>query len=98
MYLCFPVFLMLLLSTTLVAFQYFSSFAVFSSGGACAGTPEDEHNDRPSCSIHTLQYFSSCFLVFLPKLVYDEESDHSNKAVRKTPEIESGHKVSEEVK
>ena len=29
---------------------------------------------------------------------YDEESDHSNKAVRKTPEIESGHKVSEEVK
>ena len=52
MYLCFPVFLMLLLSTTLVAFQYFSSFAVFSSGGACAGTPEDEHNDRPSCSIH----------------------------------------------
>ena len=28
----------------------------------------------------------------------DEESDHSNKAVRKTPEIESGHKVSEEVK
>ena len=30
--------------------------------------------------------------------VYDEESDHSNKAVRKTPEIESGHKVSEEVK
>ena len=32
------------------------------------------------------------------KLTYDEESDHSNKAVRKTPEIESGHKVSEEVK
>ena len=31
-------------------------------------------------------------------LEYDEESDHSNKAVRKTPEIESGHKVSEEVK
>ena len=31
-------------------------------------------------------------------LTYDEESDHSNKAVRKTPEIESGHKVSEEVK
>ena len=31
-------------------------------------------------------------------LWYDEESDHSNKAVRKTPEIESGHKVSEEVK
>ena len=31
-------------------------------------------------------------------LLYDEESDHSNKAVRKTPEIESGHKVSEEVK
>ena len=31
-------------------------------------------------------------------LHYDEESDHSNKAVRKTPEIESGHKVSEEVK
>ena len=31
-------------------------------------------------------------------LMYDEESDHSNKAVRKTPEIESGHKVSEEVK
>ena len=30
--------------------------------------------------------------------LYDEESDHSNKAVRKTPEIESGHKVSEEVK
>ena len=30
--------------------------------------------------------------------IYDEESDHSNKAVRKTPEIESGHKVSEEVK
>ena len=29
---------------------------------------------------------------------YDEESDHSNKAVRKTPEIESGLKVSEEVK
>ena len=29
---------------------------------------------------------------------YDEESDHSNKAVRKTPEIESGHKVAEEVK
>ena len=29
---------------------------------------------------------------------YDEESDHSNKAVQKTPEIESGHKVSEEVK
>ena len=24
---------------------------------------------------------------------YDEESDHSNKAVRKTPEIESGRKV-----
>ena len=34
------------------------------------------------------------FVLFL----YDEESDHSNKAVRKTPEIESGHKVSEEVK
>ena len=35
----------------------------------------------------------------LPDLLqYDEESDHSNKAVRKTPEIESGHKVSEEVK
>ena len=33
-----------------------------------------------------------------PVLKYDEESDHSNKAVRKTPEIESGHKVSEEVK
>ena len=32
------------------------------------------------------------------KYNYDEESDHSNKAVRKTPEIESGHKVSEEVK
>ena len=32
------------------------------------------------------------------KFVYDEESDHSNKAVRKTPEIESGHKVLEEVK
>ena len=31
-------------------------------------------------------------------VLYDEESDHSNKAVRKTPEIESGHKVSEEVK
>ena len=31
-------------------------------------------------------------------ILYDEESDHSNKAVRKTPEIESGHKVSEEVK
>ena len=31
-------------------------------------------------------------------IAYDEESDHSNKAVRKTPEIESGHKVSEEVK
>ena len=31
-------------------------------------------------------------------ITYDEESDHSNKAVRKTPEIESGHKVSEEVK
>ena len=31
-------------------------------------------------------------------IYYDEESDHSNKAVRKTPEIESGHKVSEEVK
>ena len=31
-------------------------------------------------------------------ICYDEESDHSNKAVRKTPEIESGHKVSEEVK
>ena len=30
--------------------------------------------------------------------LYDEESDHSNKAVQKTPEIESGHKVSEEVK
>ena len=34
----------------------------------------------------------------LPNIAYDEESDHSNKAVRKTPEIESGHKVSEEVK
>ena len=33
-----------------------------------------------------------------PALHYDEESDHSNKTVRKTPEIESGHKVSEEVK
>ena len=32
------------------------------------------------------------------KNLYDEESDHSNKAVRTTPEIESGHKVSEEVK
>ena len=32
------------------------------------------------------------------ELDQDEESDHSNKAVRKTPEIESGHKVSEEVK
>ena len=32
------------------------------------------------------------------EIPYDEESDHSNKAVRKTPEIESGHKVSEEVK
>ena len=31
-------------------------------------------------------------------VIYDEESDHSKKAVRKTPEIESGHKVSEEVK
>ena len=36
-----------------------------------------------------------CATTFMP---YDEESDHSNKAVRKTPEIESGHKVSEEVK
>ena len=34
----------------------------------------------------------------LEDIRYDEESDHSNKAVRKTPEIESGHKVSEEVK
>ena len=31
-------------------------------------------------------------------LLLDEESDHSNKAVRKTPEIDCGHKVSEEVK
>ena len=37
-------------------------------------------------------------LWFAFKFYYDEESDHSNKAVRKTPEIESGHKVSEEVK
>ena len=29
---------------------------------------------------------------------YDEESDHSYKAVRKTHESESGHMVSEEVK
>ena len=36
--------------------------------------------------------------VLCPQMHYDEESDHSNKAVRKTPEIESGHKVSEEVK
>ena len=58
--------------------------------------------------------FSAYFGVFSPDLLieyrifisigkfeknhYDEESDHSNKAVRKTPEIESGHKVSEEVK
>ena len=36
--------------------------------------------------------------IFIQDYDYDEESDHSNKAVRKTPEIESGHKVSEEVK
>ena len=35
--------------------------------------------------------FNALFII----LLYEEESDHSNKAVRKTPEIESGHKVSE---
>ena len=49
------------------------------------------------------EYRSSCLqyktvLLNIVSIVYDEESDHSNKAVRKTPEIESGHKVSEEVK
>ena len=44
-------------------------------------------------------YIYFCLPGFISEyLVYDEESDHSNKAVRKTPEIESGHKVSEEVK
>ena len=38
------------------------------------------------------------FYLTMKNSFYDEESDHSNKAVRKTPEIESGHKVSEEVK
>ena len=42
--------------------------------------------------------FVHCLFMFVLKFKYDEESDHSNKAVRKTPEIESGHKVSEEVK
>ena len=40
---------------------------------------------------------SDVVIIYL-SVFYDEESDHSNKAVRKTPEIESGHKVSEEVK
>ena len=57
------------------------------------------------------QSIKTCIIVSYPKMRshvykmllcreihYDEESDHSNKAVRKTPEIESGHKVSEEVK
>ena len=41
---------------------------------------------------------SSSFSLYYTHYTYDEESDHSNKAVRKTPEIEIGHKVSEEVK
>ena len=46
--------------------------------------------------LHPVFFSRTCVLV--KYIHYDEESDHSNKAVRKTPEIESGHKVSEEVK
>ena len=49
-----------------------------------------------TCTVQsTRNNILACNLV---AILYDEESDHSNKAVRKTPEIESGHKVSEEVK
>ena len=49
--------------------------------------------NRSKCSKHDKKKHQKT-----AKHIYDEESDHSNKAVRKTPEIESGHKVSEEVK
>ena len=56
----------------------------------------------PSCQKMTSSSIVKHFLFRSKKTdggrTYDEESDHSNKAVRKTPEIESGHKVSAEVK
>ena len=58
------------------------------------------------CTLHCNMYKSSysdthhhhIMIYIIIILWYDEESDHSNKEVRKTPEIESGHKVSEKVK
>ena len=55
----------------------------------------------PCIFIMEMEIVDNCWVVLglnLETFIYDEESDHSNKAVRKTPEIESGHKVSELVK